>query len=257
MDVRLRGWRLASIVIGMWLVLLPGCGGGGSGGSGPIEPADHALGGFWDGTLTIDGQPGTQVLVGISTDDGRFRLISVDTEAQFVGTATVDGQSVTGSGTAFAPAGSTWLDGKTVTTVSMTGTLRQRQSLSGSWSSATGESGTFDLGYDAEYEKDSSLSLLTGLWIVYDDNLNPFATFTIDANGQFSAQNAAGCVSTGQISIIDSRFNVYNIQSTIANCAIARNYTGLGALGSGVNPDDIFLFTVSNAERALLLGLER
>jgi len=259
MNLVCRAWSLAT-ASGFLFILLSSCGGGGSGGGGQIipgDPGDQALGGFWTGSLTIDGQPGAQELVGISTDDGRFRFISVDTEAQFVGTAQADGTSVTGSGTAYAPAGFTWRDGSTVTTVTMTATIAERDSFAGSWSSGTGESGTFDFDYDAEYEKDSSLGLLSGVWIVYDDNLNPFATFTIDPDGRFTAQNVVGCTSSGKISIIDARFNVYQIESTIVGCAIAGDYTGLGALGDIVNPNDVFLFSVSNPERALLLGLER
>ncbi len=255
MDLVCRGWPLAAASAFLF-ILMSSCGGG-SGDGGQVIPGDQDLGGFWSGSLTIDGQPGTQELVGISTDDGRFRFISVDTEAQFVGTARADGTSVTGSGTAYAPVGFTWRDGSIVTTVTMTATIAERDSFAGSWSSGTGESGTFDFAYDPEYEKDSSLGLLNGVWIVYDDNLNPFATFTIEQDGRFTAQNAAGCTSSGRISIIDSRSNVYDIQSTIVGCDIAGDYTGLGALGDLVSPNDVFLFSVSNPSRALLLGLER
>lgn len=245
---------------GFLAVLLPlfaACGGGSSGGDGGIVPADQSLGGLWYGTLTIDGQAGAQDLVGVSTADGRFHFISADTAGQFIGVVGATGTSVSGSGKAFAPPGFTWRDGSTVTTVTMTGTLKQQNSLVGAWTSGTGESGTFDLDYDSDYEKDSSLGLLAGVWTVYDDNLNPFATFTIEANGQFSGQNVAGCTSLGQISIIDPRFNVYGIESTVSNCVIAGDYTGLGALGDIAKPNDAFLFSVSNNLRALLLGLER
>ena len=244
-----------SVIFALSLVFLSACGGGGGGGG--AGPVDQALGGLWFGTLSIDGVAGTQNFVGMSTDDGRFRFISADTGGQFVGTVQADGTGVSGSGKGFAPDGTTWRDGSTVTTATMTGTLRQRSSLSGSWSTGTGESGTFSFSYDTDYEKDSSLALLNGVWTVYDDNLNPFATFTIDANGQFSGQDVAGCVSLGQISIIDSRSNVYAISSTISGCALAGDYAGLGILGSIANPNDAFLFSVNDDLRALLLGLER
>jgi hypothetical protein len=98
---------------------------------------------------------------------------------------------------------------------------------------------------------------LAGQWTVYDDNLNPFATFTVETDGRFTAQNVLGCTSMGQISIIDSKFNVYDIRSTITGCAIAGDYAGLGALGKVSQPNDAFLFSVSNDLRALLLGLQR
>jgi hypothetical protein len=247
---------IRSSMIAFALVLLAGCGGGSGGGGGGAASVDQALGGLWYGTLSIDGLADTQDFVGMSTDDGRFRFISADTGAQFVGTVRVDGASVSGSGKGFAPDGTTWRDGSTVTTATMTGTLRQRSSFTGSWSTGAGESGTFSFFYDADYENDSSLALLAGVWTVYDENLNPFATFTIDPNGEFSGQNIAGCTSLGQISIIDPRSNIYQITSTISNCAIAGDYTGLGVSGSIANPNDAFLFSINNDLRALLLGLE-
>jgi hypothetical protein len=247
--------RVQRGLLAFTLVLFSACGGGGSGGG--VVPEDQALGGLWSGTLRIDGVSGTQELVGISTDDGRFRFISVDTEGQFIGTVSASGTRASGSGKAFAPPGFTWRDGSTVTTVTMTGTVRQRSALSGNWTAGTGESGSFNLNYDTDHEKDSSLSLVEGVWTVYDDNLNPFATFTIEADGRFSAQNAVGCASLGQISIIDPGYNVYDIESTVSNCAIAGSYTGLGALGEIASPNDVFVFSVSNDLRALLLGLER
>ncbi len=246
-----------SLMFASALALLAACGGSGGGGGGGAATVDQALGGLWFGTLSIDGVAGTQEFVGMSTDDGRFRFISADTGGQFVGTVQADGTSVSGSGKGFAPDGTTWRDGSTVTTATMTGTLRQRSTFAGSWSTGTGESGTFSLSYDSDYEKDSSLALLAGVWTVYDDNLNPFATFTIDPGGQFFGQNVEGCSSIGQISIIDPRSTVYDITSTVSNCAIAGDYTGLGVLGRIANPNDAFVFSVNNELRALLLGFER
>ncbi len=253
MNLVCRGWPLAA-ASAFLLVLFSSCGGSGS--DSQVIPGDQDLGGFWTGTLSIDGVPGTQDLIGISTDDGRFHFISADTEAQFVGTAQADGTSVTGSGTAYAPPGSMWRDGSTVTTVTMSGTITERDSFAGSWSSGAGESGRFNFAYDPDYEKDSSLGLLAGDWC--DDCFNPVVSFRIFQDGQFTGSNTLfGCTSSGRISIIDSRFNVYQIESTIAGCAIAGDYTGLGALGDIIQPNDFLVFFINNAQRAMLVGLER
>lgn len=249
-------WLLAALVGGIAACAIPGCGGGGSGGGGQ-SAVGQRLGGFWTGSLTVDGVPGQQEFVGISTDDGRFRFISTDTGSQFVGAVRAVGESVVGTGKGYAPTGFTWRDGSTVTNVSMSGTIRERAMFTGSWSSGTGESGRFSFVYDPDYEKNSSLSLIAGVWTVYDDYSNPFATFTIEPDGRFTGQNAVGCTSMGQISIVDTRFNVYDIRSTISSCAIAGDYTGLGALGKVANPNDAFLFSVSNDQHALLLGLQK
>lgn len=248
--------RIAWMATATLVILSGACGGGGSDG-GSVVPRNQTFGGLWVGTLSIDGIPGSQELVGISTDDGRFQFLSVDTLGQFAGTARVTGGSVSGSGKGFAPPGTTWRDGTTVTNVTFTGVLVERRTFEGSWSTGTGESGSFDLAYDAEYEKDSSLSLVAGVWTVYDDNLNPFATFTVDADGRFSGSNQAGCNSVGRISIIDSRFDVYDFESVVAGCPIAGEYKGLALLTDLDEPNDALLALVNNDQRALLLALER
>jgi len=248
----MHGFRILTVVL-----LLSACGGGGSTGPGVEPVVDQTLGGLWFGTLTTDGVLGNQDLVGITSDDGRFRFVSVDTLGQFIGTVQSSGTDVTGSGNGFAPIGTTWGDGSTVTPITVSATLHQRSSFSGTWAAGTGEAGTFEFNYDPDYEKTSSLALLIGVWTAYDDNLNPIVTFTIDADGLFSGQNVNGCTSLGQISIIDPSFNVYDITSTVSNCFIAGDYAGLGALGDIVDPNDAFIFSVNNDVRAILLGLER
>ena len=249
--------RIAVVSLTALLTISGGCGGGGSSGGSSVVPRPQTFGGLWVGTLGIDGVPGSQELVGISVDDGRFQFLSVDTLGQFAGTARVTGGSVSGSGKGFAPPGTTWRDGSTVTNVTFSGVLVERRTFEGSWSTGTGESGSFDLAYDTEYEKDSSLSLVAGVWTVYDDNLNPFATFTVDAHGRFSGSNQVGCNSVGRISIIDSRFAVYDFESTITSCVIAGDYKGLALLADLDNPNDALLALVNNDQRALLLALER
>lgn len=248
--------HFAALFLGLVIALAGGCGGG-SGGGGSVAPRDGDPGGLWSGTLVVDGVPGTQDMVGISVADGRFRMISVDTGGQFVGTVRVSGSSVSGSGKAYAPAGTTWRDGSTVTTVSCTGTLAERRSLDGSWSTGAGESGTVSLDYDPDYEKDSALARVAGTWIVYDDALAPIATFTIEANGNLFAQNAIGCTTTGRISLIDARYNVYDVVTTVSGCPIAGDYTGLGTLGDLESPDDALVLGMSNEARALLVLLQR
>jgi hypothetical protein len=248
--------RIAVVGLTALLTVSGGCGGGGSDG-GSVVPRQQTFGGLWVGTLSIDGSPGSQELIGISVDDGRFQFLSVDTLGQFAGTARLSGGSVSGSGKGFAPPGTTWRDGTTVTNVTFSGVLDERRTFEGSWSTSTGESGSFDLAYDPDYEKDSSLSLVAGVWTVYDDNLNPFATFTVDADGRFSGSNQAGCNSMGRISIIDSRFAVYDFESVVAGCPIAGDYAGLALLADLDNPNDAILALVNNDERALLLALER
>jgi hypothetical protein len=199
----------------------------------------------------------SELFVGLATEDGRFRFLSGESDTQFTGTQQVSMNNVMGTGTGYADAGTTWLDGSTVTSVTTDATIVQRDSMSGTWSTATGESGSFDFFYDAEYERASSLSLLAGTWTSFDDFGVAVATFTFDAFGQFSGQNVAGCTSAGTISIIDDRYNIYQVDSTISNCFIAGDYSGLAALGDLNATNDAMVLSIDNGARGIVVVLEK
>lgn len=245
---------------------------GGSSGGGPIMSpppvvVDANPVGFWTGTL--ENEDATfEELVGISTLDGRIRFISIDTFgpdtfAQYIGDLTIDGSDVVGIGQAFAQPGSTWSNGASVVEFSLTGIIDEQNIFSGSWENSIGETVTFDLDYDPAVERTSSIALLQGVWYVYDDMLNPTLTLTIQADGSFSGQNDVGCHSIGQVSIIDSDWNIYAWSVVISGCAIMGNYSGLAVLGDidtgdpANSQDNFLLVSMNNLQRALLLPLER
>lgn len=248
-------------------LLIAACGGGGYGGeptiSQPPPPVSDAdPGGLWSGSLVYEDMT-SEELVGISTSDGRFTFISIDTfgpdtVAQYVGTSTTDGSNVSGSGRAFAPPGSTWSNGSGSVDFTVTAEIVERTTMSGTWQNSIGESGSFDLAYDTEYERDSSLTLLEGVWFVYDEMRNANITFTVDADGSFSGQSNMGCQSLGQVAIIDADFNVFDWTVTISGCAIAGDYTGFAVVGDvDTGQNNFVLVSISNDLRAFLLPLER
>lgn len=259
---------------GLALVFVAACSGGGGGGGSvnnppPVTPpiTDADPGGLWSGTASY-ADITFEELIAITTSDGRFALLSLetfgpDTVGQYIGTASVAGSELTGAGSAYAAAGSTWDDGSTVLDISITATISERNTMAGSWTTSSGETVSFELDYDSSYEKDSSLALVEGTWYVYDDILNPTLTLTVDPGGAFSAQNVQGCQSLGRASIIDAAFSVYDWAVTISGCGIAGDYVGVAVLGD-VETDDpansennIILVSMSNDQRALLLPLER
>jgi len=230
-------------------------------------PADADLGGIWFGTLTY-GDQSFDDLVGLTTADGRFTLISLDTFGpdtfgQYIGTATVDGANVTGSGRAYAALGATWNNGSTVLDTTIAAVIDERSSMSGTWETSSGDAGSFELQYDPEYERDSSLALLEGVWYVHDALLTPTLTVTVETSGSFTAQSSLGCQSRGQISIINAAYNIYGWDVTISNCAIAGDYSGFAVLGDVDTGDpansqnNALLVSISNDQRAILLPLER
>lgn len=243
--------------------LLPSCGGGSptpaiQSPPPSSQPPPAALkGGFWAGVLTFENDQTSEIFVGLLTEDGRFRFLSAESFTHFVGTQQVDAGHAVGSGLGYSDTGASWLDGSSVVPLSTDATLVERDNFTGIWSTSSGESGNFELFYDAEYERPSSLPLLEGVWTAYDENGNPDATFSIDDAGQFNGQNASGCTSVGSISIIDARYNLFDVNSTIANCSIAGDYSGLAALGDLVASNDAMILTVGNTTRGIVLGLQR
>ncbi len=154
---------MRALVAGMVFVVVSACGGGGGGGSVNVPPpvtppiTDADPGGIWGGTASY-ADVTFEELVGITTSDGRFTLISLDTFGpdtfgQYIGTASMAGAEFTGSGSAYADSGATWDNGSTVMDISITATVSERSTLSGSWTTSSGEVVFFDLDYDSTYER--------------------------------------------------------------------------------------------------------
>ena len=247
------------------VLALTGCGGGGSGDSPPPNPpppppppSDAQPGGHWFGTVTSDLHAVTEEYIAMVDENGRFRFASVDSTVQMSGNFVIAGDTLTGDGMAFADAGVFWPDSSSATPVTIEGTISSRSEMSGTWATAAGELGTFEFFYDPTfYERASPLSLIAGSWIAYDDNLNPQVTFTIAEDGSFVGQNTLGCNSTGQFAIIDAGFNLYEVQSTIADCALDGEYIGLAFLADLLVPNDALILANDNGSRAFLTGLEK
>jgi len=243
---------------------LAGC--GGSGGSstpapdpGPTPPpTDANPAGHWFGTVTNDLSGITEEYVALADANGRFRFVSADSAVQFSGNFVITGNDLTGDAMAFADLGVVWMDTTSATPTALSGTITEEDTMAGTWTTVSGESGSFEFFYDPTfYFRASALSLLEGSWIAYDEFLNPAVTFTIAADGSFTGQNDQGCNSVGQFALIDPGFNLYEVQSTVSDCPIAGNYVGLALLADFFAPNDVLLFAVDNGSRALALGFEK
>ncbi len=247
-------------------VVFSGCGGGSGGSSAPDPvappppppPTDALPGGHWFGTVTDEFNVVTEEYVAMVDEYGRFRFVSVDSTVQMSGNFTVVGNDLVGDGMAFADTGVFWLDASSATPVSMEGTLVGRSEMSGTWTTVAGEFGSFEFFYDpAFYERASPVNLLAGSWVAYDERLNPEVTFTIAADGSFTGQNVSGCNSMGQFAEIEPDFNLYDVQSTVADCALAGDYVGLAFLADLLVPNDVLILAIDNGSRAYLIGFER
>lgn len=242
-------------------VFLSSCGGGGS---GPATPSPVVLppppvvkfGGFWFGNMVIDAASESEECGALVTEDGQFRFLCVFADLHLVGTSSRDQDVMTGSGQAFSSLG--FLDGSFVNDLVVDATFISGTSLVGTWSTASpGDSGSFDMVYDPEYEKPSSLGLLEGVWQSTDELGNPNATYLIDDLGSFTAQDSDGCTSSGMVLVLDSRYNLYQVNSTIVGCPVAGDYSGLALVFDDFEANDSILLSINSDQRALLVVIQK
>ncbi len=180
-----RSARFAILVCG-FLVLLTACGGGGGGSPALVE--DQDFGGVWSGSWTVDGDPtnSQQDVVGVSTDAGAFEFLLPEFGIRASGTVTsINGTAVQASGLAYTTEpGDSFPGGATVTGFTFTGTLTQRNRLTGDWNIDAGDSGSFDLQYDTVHQRGADLTRVADLWDWLDPFMNPIpGPFDIASDG--------------------------------------------------------------------------
>lgn len=239
----------AVLILLITLASITSCGGGGGGGSSapppapppPPPPSNQAIGGAWVGSDSN----GLEILA-LVTEDGRVHWVAPTTGEQGFGTGSVNGNDVTFDYTFVAPLGFTLDDGSTSATCTATGTIQERQSLAVTTNCTTNTGGTFSnsaaLVYDTVYDRDSSLAVISGN---YDD----FGlVISVDANGVIFEQDPfTGCVTNGQVSIINSQFNAYDVSITFSSCLgnlallNGATFTGLAILDNTASPEQVII----------------
>lgn len=214
--------------------------------SDPGAPAapDVAIDGLWQGTLTNETLKTSEPYTGIVAGDGRFHLRSSG-HTQLVGTLAVQGDRYTGAGFAES-GGQAWHDGTLLSNLLIAGTIAERDTLGGEFTLASGDAGCFQLDYDANlYEQPSSLDLIAGQWLDFDDWGWLWMSFDVSAQGDFSAEDLYGCSHAGKFALIDPGFNLYAVDLDITQnanfdytCSIAGSFDGFAYLanpGDGLN----------------------
>ncbi len=256
--------HVATALILFLVITLVGCGGGGGGSPAAAAPppaANQALGGAWEGTDSN----GTEI-VALSTDSGRLHWVAVTTGEQGFGTGSVNGSAVTFNFTFVPELGFTFPDGSTSATCSGSGTIQQRQTLAVTVNCTTTLGGTLNtsasLIYNSLYDLDSALSLIAGNY----DDLG--LVFNINANGVIFEQDPViGCVTNGQITIIDPDFNAYDVSMSISSCVApfdvvnGSTFTGLAVFDNTAPPPDEIVIAVTGAVAgvtfAIVFALDR
>jgi hypothetical protein len=103
------------------------------------------------------------------------------------------------------------------------------------------------LSYDELYSRDSSLEIIAGLYD-YENG----SVLSIGDDGAIFGQNPeTECVINGQVAIVDSSYNAYEIQLTYSNCSLlntnfnGETFFGIATLDNRASPQEL-VFVVSN-----------
>ena len=175
------------------------------------------------------------------TETGRFQFITEFGNQGAGVISVINGSDVSANFQLVTPLfGPSFSDGTTLADCTLSGTVSERQTMSVT-ANCTTTAGLQDeitvalLDYLPFYERASSLATITGM---YDDG---FVVTDIAADGTIFAQDAStGCITNGQVSIIDAAFNAYDFQFGYSNCTgEVAILNGSSFVGIG-NLDDTF-----------------
>jgi hypothetical protein len=141
-------------------------------------------------------------------------------------------------------------------TSTLSGTVIEQSSITGTFSTSYGTNGTVTLAFDDIYNRSSSLLFLEGNWSYADRFYN--LTLTVNSDGVFFAQDTEGCILSGKFSILESDHNLYDIDLTVQSCGVFDgNYDGFAGFFDDVTTNDSLQVVVSNANFIKLLPLSR
>lgn len=251
-----RNFRWVAFGLGFIIAssLLAGCGGGGSSSPStpppvntpPPPPPDASPGGIWQGTQTSSGQ--SQQVIGLITETGEFHFIQAD-GVQYIGALGIDGNAASGTFEAAVPIGEQFVDGSTGGGGTLTFTINERQTITGTFTFVTdagsSSEGDISLAFNPLYNRNSSLATIAG---TYTDAFAPGSdAVTVSSNGQLFYQDGSGtnCTANGQVSIINASFNAYRISFQYSGCGgsfAALNgstFSGIGTLDNTVSPEQV------------------
>lgn len=212
-----RGLRLTCMLL--LAAVTAACGGGGGGG-GAFQSTPSSAGGFWQGTVTADGV--TQDILGFVSETRLFHFIRED-GAQFYGTFAITGNTGTGSFTGLAPPNTTFADGSTRGSGTLTATIQSRAvlNITGSFTTLNNTTSnlTMQVQYDSGYDPDSALATVGGNYTAFGAPGSD--TFSISNTGVVTYSDTTGCMANGTVSLIDAQWNLYNVEFTFSGCQVA------------------------------------
>jgi hypothetical protein len=198
---------LRLLILSFGLGLLAACGGGsgtygsaspstggGSGGGGTVDAT-----GIWTGSFTIGAGPGSTAVIAVIKQGGSSFFYD-QTGVMYVLPNFNGNTAVSGTLTAFAPAGVTLTNGKSTETFDITATVSSK-SITGSFSATdTNETGTFTLTPFAAFN--GNPSVVAGDWQGFYVGAGSVASvmLTVQAGGVFVGNDGNGCNLKGNVS---------------------------------------------------------
>lgn len=215
-------------------------------------------GGIWLGSL-VDCAYNVQYdeVIAMVSEDGRFRVLGAN-EHLLAGALQTEGNLFRGDGIDFAPTGLEYFSGPS-TSLFVEGTIAEGETLQGRWGTEWGSYGYFDFVYvQQSYERTTMLADLSGAWsLAVNYSAMPHqGIWTIEPDGRFDGQDDAGCLQSGQFSLIDDRYSIFAVEFDVTGCDRAGSYSGLALYEDLVDWwEKSITVSADNGTRALRMGL--
>jgi hypothetical protein len=186
----------------------------------PTAPAGLYQGNFYSYVLD-EFIPGVAAIA----PDGKFAAVSFDAMAA-VGNWSVNGITLTGSGTAVSADPNFTFSSN----LSISGQISPEYRMVGSYNVSGGDYGSFDFYAIPElYRRGISLSGIAGNYNARNLVSGATGSATILQSGSVSGSDSLGCQYSGQITIPDPQFNLFQLSVTVTSCGPSNGtYQGYG-----------------------------
>lgn len=242
MDSRGRESFCCRLALLLMALGFSACGGG----DGPMfETPDAAgqtggVGGYWVGQFRSESEADVRPLVqvqALTTEQGNAQFIfQVDAETHIAGSVAPIPESVLGDVACYLGSETPFIGTEGKEPMLLTGQIEPRDVWTGSYKSES-DAGGFNLDYSATYEYPSSIDRVTGMYsytVASSSGAAYSLTMEVDDAGNLFGQDTTGCVYSGTISVIDARYNMYNVSMSIDLCGeMDGQYAGLATLQPG------------------------
>lgn len=211
-----------------FLLVLTACGGGG-GSDSTVSTISASPGGIWEGQITSSSTGESQPSTGFVTESGELRFLTEDS-VQVTGSMFIDGTTFSANLVSFAPFGSIFLlNHLNIISETANGNIIEKNSFSGSVYYSGEATSNFSFNYSQAYELGSSLSSISGMYFKQKSGVSE--TFEVDSSGNITGVDSLGCQYLGQITLLDTNYNLYRVNVSVTNCGeLNDQYSGLAAL---------------------------